>query len=122
MVGCAQCELSRRQALAEREMLTCTRETARINCTLLARLFFERATFALRLPRPGSPLVHAKAMQLQCGGLRGLQTAIAAPVADVHLMILKTQVNEASLLDLPWGEIVAAIVAWQSRRRASAEK
>ncbi|MDO9196519.1 hypothetical protein [Rhodoferax sp.] len=118
LAHCAQCELARRHALAEREVVACSLEVARINCTTLESLFRERATFALRLPRPGVPLVHAKAMQLQCGGLRGLQAAVAAPTTDVHAMVQKAQVNDASLLDLPWEQIVSSIVAWQTRRRA----
>lgn len=122
LAGCAQCELSRRRALAEREVVTCSVPVARINCATLASLFHERATFALRLPRAGVPMAHAKAMQLQCGGLRGLQAALAEPVPDVHLMVRQAQADDASLLELPWEKIVAAIVAWQSPRRASAHR
>ncbi|MDI1270900.1 MAG: hypothetical protein PSV40_17595 [Polaromonas sp.] len=122
LAGCAQCELASRHALAEREVVACSLEVARINCTTLESLFRERATFALRLPRPGVPLVHAKAMQLQCGGLRGLQAAVAAPTADVHAMVQKAKRNDASLLELPWGEIVASMMAWQPRRRAQTPK
>jgi len=91
---------------------------ARINCTLLAQLFYERATFVLRLPRPGVPLVNAKAMQLQCGGLSGLQVALSAPTTDVHALVQRAQAGHASLLDLPWQQIVNSISAWQLRRRA----
>lgn len=122
LANCAQCELANRHALAEREVVACSLEVARINCTTLESLFRERATFALRLPRPGVPLVHAKAMQLQCGGLCGLQAAVAAPTVDVHAMVQKAKRNDASLLELPWGEIVASMVAWQPRRRAQTPK
>ncbi len=122
LVGCAQCELARPHALAEREMVACSLEVARINCTTLNKLFNERARFALRLPRAGAPIVHAKVMRLQCGGLRGLQAALAAPTMDVHTMVQKAKANDASLLDLPWGKIVSDIVAWQPRRRAPAPK
>jgi hypothetical protein len=117
--GCAHCELSRRKALAEREVLTCSSEVARINCTTLQNLCYERAMFALRLPRQGTPLAHAKAMKLQCGGLLGLQTALAAPEPDVHAMMVKAMKHQASLLDLPWDSIVASIAAWQLRKRAT---
>lgn len=116
LAGCAQCSLSRRQALAEREVVACSVPVARINCSTLASLFRERARFALRLPGDGVPIAHAKAMQLQCGGLRGLQTALAEPVAEVHAMVQKAQASDASLLDLPWAEIVPAIAAWRSRK------
>jgi hypothetical protein len=103
--------------LAEREVLTCASEVAHINCATLERLFHERATFALRLPRSNAPVAHAQAMKLQCGGLRGLQTVLAAPAPDVHAMVQQAKLNGASLLDLPWQEIVSSIAAWQPRRR-----
>jgi hypothetical protein len=115
----AQCSLSKRLSLAEREVVACTFEVARINCGTLERLFRERATFVLRLPRPGVPIAHAKAMQLQCGGLRGLQAALAAPALDVHDLVQRAQADQASLLDLPWGDIVKSIADWQLRRRAA---
>lgn len=116
--SCAQCELARRHALAEREVVACASAVAHINCTTLAGLFRERATFALRLPRLGLPVAHAKAMQLQCGGLHGLQAALKAPTTDIHVMVRKALANDASLLDLPWGEVMSRIVAWPIRRRA----
>lgn len=122
LAGCAQCELSRRHALAEREVIACSVEVARINCTTLDKLFRERATFALRLPRSGVPMAHAKVMQLQCGGLRGLKNALAATASDVHAMVQQAKAHEASLLELPWGDIVADMVAWQPRRRALPHK
>ncbi len=118
LAGCAQCELAKRQALAEREIVACTLEVARINCATLAALLRERATFALRLPRLSEPLGHAKVMKLQCGGLLGLQVELGEPVADIHAMVQHAKVNGASLLDLPWDRIVASIVAWQPRHRA----
>lgn len=117
--NCAQCELASRHALAERELVACSSEVAQINCTTLARLFRERATFALRLPLLGLPVAHAKAMQLQCGGLHGLQAVLTEPTPDVHVMVRKALANDASLLDLPWGEIVSHVLAWQIRRRAA---
>jgi hypothetical protein len=58
-------------------------------------------------------------MQLQCGGLRGLQAALGAPELDVHDLVQQAQVNQASLLDLPWSDIVRSIANWQLRRRAA---
>jgi hypothetical protein len=119
LAGCAQCELAQRRALAEREAVACPSPTARTNCATLAALLRERATFTLRLPRPGEPLAHARAMQLQCGGLQGLREVLAAPDADVHRMIGLAHARSASLLDLAWDGIVRAIAAWQPRRRAA---
>lgn len=119
LAGHAQCSLSKRLSLAEREFVACTFEVARINCSTLENLFRERATFVLRLPRPSVPIAHAKAMQLQCGGLRGLQAALGAPKLDVHELVQQAQANQASLLDLPWNDVVKSIADWQLRRRAA---
>lgn len=118
LAACVQCELAEKHALAEREVIACTKATARINCATLAALLYERATFALRLPRPGEPLPHAKAMKLQCGGLLALQQIQAAAVADVHQLIQQSHAQDASLADLPWDKIVAGVAQWQPRRRS----
>ena len=91
---------------------------AHINCNTLKDLFYERATFVLRLPRPATEIPHQTAMKLSCGGLHGLQLALAAPTADVHAMVQLAQSRFDSMLDLPWQTIVAHIAAWQIRRRA----
>lgn len=116
--GCAQCTLAKRTAMAEREVVTCNSAVAHINCSTLSNLFRERAVFALRLPRHGEPIVHATAMKLQCGGLRGLQQAVQAAHSDVHAMVQSAMADGASLLDLPWDQMVASISAWETRRRA----
>lgn len=120
LAGCASCSLARRQALAERELVACTQVVAHINCSTLKDLFYERATFALRLPRPATEIPHQKAMKLTCGGLQGLQVALAAPAPDVHAMVQSAQSRYASFLDLPWQNIVEHITAWQVRRRVPA--
>lgn len=117
--GCAQCELSRRRALAEREVVTCASEVAHINCVTLDGLLRERAYFALRLPRQNEPIAHAKVMKLHCGGLRGMQAALDAPQPDVHHMVQQAMQDGASLLDLPWASIVASATAWQLRQRGA---
>lgn len=118
LAGHAECELALRHVLAEREVLACTKPTARINCETLTELLHERATFPLHL-HPGAPMPHATEMRLQCGGLAGLQTVLAADKPDVHRMVLQAQGQYDSLVELPWAQIVESIVAWKPRRRAS---
>ncbi len=113
----ARCELAIRHSAGEIDALTCSSPVARTNCATLSALLRERALFTLRLPRPPAPLVHAKALQLQCGGLRGLQQVLDAPSADVHHLIGLAHERHDSLLDLPWQQLVDAIAAWQPRRR-----
>ena len=112
----AQCELVRREALGEGDTLSCSSPTARLNCATLAALMRERATFALRLPREPAPLMHAKAMQLHCGGLTGLRRALNGP-ADVHRLVGAAQERWGSLTEAPWDELVRAIATWSPQRR-----
>lgn len=118
LAGCASCGLAQRQALAEREVVACTMAVAHINCSTLKDLFYERATFVLRLPRPATEIPHQAAMKLTCGGLHGLQAALATPTNDVHAMVQLAHSRFESLLDLPWQTIVEHIAGWKIRRRA----
>jgi hypothetical protein len=113
----ASCELASRQAVGETDAFSCGSPVAHANCTTLSALLRERAGFALKLPRPPSPLMHGKALQLQCGGLLALRGALDAPQADVHRMVGLAHERLGSLLELPWQSLVDAIVAWQPRRR-----
>ena len=62
--------------------------------------------------------MHAKALQLQCGGLTALRAQLQAqPQADVHVMVGLAQERHGSLMDLPWQPMVLAMAAWQPRRR-----
>ncbi|MCM2477932.1 hypothetical protein [Serpentinimonas maccroryi] len=114
----AVCELAEHHSVAEREVLACRSAPAHLNCETLERLFVERATFPLKL-YPGVPLTHGTVMRLHCGGLQGLQQVLGALQPDVHRMVAQAQEeHEGSLVQLPWGRIVAQIVAWKPRRRA----
>lgn len=113
----AVCELASRHAAGETDLVRCSSPVAQTNCTTLAALLRERATFTLRLPRAPAPLMHTKALQLQCGGLTGLQQALGVAQPDVHRMVGLAQARHGSLLDLPWQKLVEAIAAWQPRRR-----
>ncbi|MCW5665940.1 MAG: hypothetical protein KIT35_19085 [Piscinibacter sp.] len=115
----AQCGLAQRRPVGEADVLVCASPVARINCDTLLALLRERASFALRLPRPPAPLVHARALQLQQGGLAALQRCLeaGAPQADVHALVALAQERHGSLLELPWQALVEAVVAWPARRR-----
>ncbi len=115
----AQCSLAQRQPVGEADVLVCASPVARINCGTLLALLRERASFALRLPRPPAPLVHARALQLQQGGLAALQRCleVEAAQADVHALVALAHERHGSLLALPWQALVETIVAWPPRRR-----
>jgi len=113
----AACELAVRRSLGERELIECGSPVARLNCETLAALLHERARFALRLPAPGHPLMHAQALRLHCGGLQGLQQALATQTVDVHAMVGLAHERHGSLTDLPWDRVVRQISQWQPRMR-----
>jgi hypothetical protein len=114
----ASCELVHRRQIAERDLLECTSPVARINCGTLAALLHERARFALKLPSPARPLTHVQSLRLQCGGLAALRSELASAEADVHRMVGDAMERHGSLTDLPWATLVAALVAWEPRRRS----
>jgi len=114
----AVCELAERHSVAEREVLACSQAPAHLNCETLERLFLERATFPLKL-HPGALLTHGTVMRLHGGGLQGLQQVLGASQPDVHRLVVQAKKEHGSLLQLPWERIVAQILAWQPRRRAS---
>jgi hypothetical protein len=113
----AGCMLAVRRSIGESDVLSCSSPVAQANCSTLAALMRERAGFALRLPRPPAPLVHAKALQLQCGGLAALREVLAAPRDDVHELVGLVHERHGSLMDLPWQPLVALMAAWRPRRR-----
>ncbi|GAB4213575.1 MAG: hypothetical protein Fur007_08030 [Rhodoferax sp.] len=115
LAGCVGCSLANRLSLAEREVVACQLPIARINCATLAALLRERATFALHLPPPSQPIAHAKSMQLQCGGLRGLQVVLDAAHMDVHALVQQAQQDGQSLLDLPWADMLGHVMQWNLR-------
>ena len=112
----ACCECATRRTAGERDLIACTSPVAHTNCITLAALLHERARFALRLPSPGHPIVHAQALRLHCGGLLGLQQALGAAEVDVHRMVGLAHERYGSLTELPWDAIVSTVKQWQARR------
>jgi hypothetical protein len=118
----AVCELAKRRSLGERDIVECSSVVARTNCGTLAALMHERARFALRLPSPGHPMIHAQALRLHCGGLLGLKQVLGAEQPDVHGMVGVAHERYGSLTQLPWVAIVREIAAWQPHRRRGTVK
>lgn len=118
----AGCPLAIGRAIAEREALECRSAVARANCATLRALLRERSTFALRLPPPGRPVTHAVELRLQCGGLAGLHEALPgspSPADDVHGLVAASRQAFGGLAEIPFEAVVAAIMRWQPRRRAT---
>ena len=116
------CPLATLSLVGEAERPRCASPVARTNCGTLHALLRERATFALRLPRPPAPLPHAAELRLQCGGLAGVAEALGeppAPPADIHALVSRARDAFGGLLGLPFETVVAAIVRYPGRGRAS---
>lgn len=116
----AVCERSARRAEGEQLHVVCTSPAARSCCATLACLLRERSHFALRLPPPGRPLLHAQALRLQCGGLAALHRLLDGAERDVQRSVAMAQQRYGSLDELPWPELVAALAAWQTPGRPRA--
>lgn len=138
----ASCECAGRRLAGEATAIDCRSPVAHHNCETLAALLAERASFTLRLPPPGRPLLHMQALRLQCGGVAALRELLegaeapgvtdcgsgahaARPRAgattadtDIHRLVLAARERHASLADLPWATLVPRIQAWAPRRRA----
>ena len=108
--------------VGEAERPHCASPVANANCRTLAALIRERATFALRLPPPATPLPHATELRLQCGGLRGVASALGEagdPPADIHSLVARARDAYGGLLGVPYDAVVAAVVRWEGRARAA---
>ena len=113
---CAECELAVRHAVAEREAVACASPVARTNCATLLALLRERSAFPLKLA-PDAAAPHAVTLKVQCGGLAGLRRVVDSGGTDVHQLVSAAREQHGSLVDIPWPDIVAAVQAWQGRRR-----
>ncbi len=132
LAGACACPLAARRNIAEREAVSCTSPSAHGECALLCALLRQKSAFALKLVRIDAPLPHAKEMKLQCGGLRGVQQALAHGAADlpsaggpapegreldVHGLVLAAQEKFGDLHNLPFASIIQSVVAYEIRRR-----
>lgn len=118
----AGCPLVKMAQYGEAERPHCTSPVANTNCRTLLALLRERSTFALRLPPPATPLPHATELRLQCGGLRGIATALGEPEvapSDIHALVTRARDAFDGLLGIPFATVVASVVRWEGRPRAS---
>jgi hypothetical protein len=115
----AVCEYAVRHQIGERETIACAQPPARVNCGELNGLLREKSAFTLKLTHPNRILPHAMVMKIQCGGLNGLRDLLDAdaPAPNVHHLVRRALECYASLDELPFGEIVRGVAAWQGRRR-----
>jgi len=117
------CEKAVRTAIAEREAVGCSSAELAADCRELLALLHENARFTLHLPHLEGALPHAKEMKVQCGGLLGLQGVLddgkaeAATVDNIFALLQGAVAHYGGLEQLPYGEIVKAVAAFEIRRR-----
>lgn len=127
LAGACACPLAARRNIAEREAVTCAAAGAREQCAQLCALLRQNSAFALKLTQTDAPLPHAKEMKLQCGGLQGVQRALAPEpgeavppsAANVRGLVQAALEQFGGLHNLPYSTIVQSVVAYQIRRRHS---
>ncbi|MHB8667663.1 MAG: hypothetical protein ACYC7B_09145 [Burkholderiales bacterium] len=134
LAHCCSCSLAQRQNIAERETVACASAGAREQCAALRAMLRRNSAFALKLTQVEAPLPHSREMQVECGGLLGVQLALAPEasastdtrvpgaqghprVADVHALVQAAQARFGALSDLPFSAIVQSVVAYRIRRR-----
>jgi hypothetical protein len=127
LTRCCECERSMRINVAEREVVNCASSEARTACLRVLDLLKSNARFALKLPNAESPLSHAQAMKLQCGGLLGLQETVfpersgESRVSNIYGLISDARRIFGRVDALPFGDIVRRISSYENRRRSKAK-
>ncbi len=118
---CVACDRSRKLNLAEREAIACSDPVIREHCLTFYQAVHDNAQFALKIS-PGTPWPFGKEIRAQCGGVRGLASAISMPadattdVADTVQQARKRYGNDG---DFPYSEIMRAVVHYEPRKRRS---
>lgn len=120
LAQCCACPQAVHNRIAEREAIGCRSPQAQNNCAILLELFRQNARFVLKMTHLYTPLPHAKALKLQCGGLAGLQQlvdpeATGHPIEDVHKLVQQTQILYGSLTQIPLAVIVQNIALFEVR-------
>lgn len=119
LARCIACSKAEKHLLAERETVNCSDAAAQARCNELKTLLRGHSAFALKIPRIGSQLPHAKELKIQCGGLKGLQTAVSGTneVEDTFALIESALSHHGSLETFPYSDIVQGVVHFEARRR-----
>jgi hypothetical protein len=117
--GCAGCGRSRKLNLAEREAIACGDPVVRQDCLSFYQALHENAQFALKI-NPDAPWPFGKEIRAQCGGVRGLSTALDGAgddTTDVAATVLLGRERFASCDQFPYSEIMRAVVHYEPRKR-----
>jgi len=120
------CQHAAKTQIAEREAIRCAEAEAQSICAQLLRLLVENGAFALRQTGAPAALPHAKALRIQCGGLRGLQKALdpyeeSPRINNIFGLVKRALVRYKDLPSLPFTEIVREVSTYSARRSRNAK-
>lgn len=118
---CASCDRSRKLNLAEREAIGCGAPEVREHCLAFYRALHENAHFALKMSAD-VPWPFGKEIRAQCGGVRGLASALEAAAdetTDIAATVLQGRARFGSCDAFPYSEIMRAVVHYEPRKRRS---
>lgn len=118
---CVGCSRSRKLNLAEREAIACGDPAARVDCLTFYQALHDNAQFALKI-NPDAPWPFGKEIRAQCGGVRGLASALQAAgdeTTDVAATVQQGTSRFGACADFPYSEIMRAVVHYEPRKRRS---
>lgn len=118
---CVACGRSRRLNLAEREAVACGDPAVREHCLTFYQALHENAQFALKI-NPDAPWPFGKEIRAQCGGVRGLASALGEAgdeATDVAASVLAGNACFGATDGFPYSEIMRAVVHYEPRKRRS---
>jgi hypothetical protein len=116
---CVRCERPLKLPLAAREPIACGDPAVREHCLTFYRALHDNAQFALKL-NPDAPWPFGKEIRAQCGGVRGLATALEGAcdeATDVAATVLQANEHFGGSASYPYSEIMRAVVHYEPRKR-----
>lgn len=122
------CSQAHKFCIAEREGVHCRSNQGQADCVELLETLRNQARFALRTAPDGTALPHAKAMRVQVGGLRGIESVlhpeVPAPekIADIRATVEAAIARFGAIERLPFSDIMQQIAAYKGRPRRTARK
>ncbi len=118
---CVDCGRARRLNLAEREAIACGAPEVRVHCLEFHQALHVNAQFALKI-QAGTAWPFGKEIRAQCGGVRGLGTALGEAgdaATDVGASVLHGIGHWGAVDAFPYSEIMRAVVHYEPRKRRS---
>jgi hypothetical protein len=118
---CVDCSRALRLNLAEREAISCGDPATAVHCAEFHQDLHVNAQFALKI-QAGTAWPFGKEIRAQCGGARGLGTALGDAgdaSTDVGASVLRGIERWRTADAFPYSEIMRAVVHYEPRKRRS---